>query len=617
MDVTLPPTCFQCGADEAEFACSRCRKVRFCGPACQRGAWQRHQPDCRAPAALAATSSASASAAESAQQVSWAPPKVSAVASSAAAPWVDGSNRLQQALQVTVYPNVGARHGEVQVHLDAGTDFQGVREAIATAVLGMQALESVAAVRLFGLPRAGGSGPEAGGRELRSVEDLLRELSHTDGGLVASAGAPLRRRASQQPADVPALAGAPRRYDATLVGGEVLRVDGTDPELPALLRCPVPIVVSGSGMLGEAPSLWNFEYLERHISDVDNFFVLRSPATSRGRFAYYDMGPQKNPCGYPVTRTNERVEMRFPAFRKEASKVRQKKRAGKQVDSVYLQSALLHRDEQEEGPPRPVGSFGISCAVQVAKDIQKFRWDWLREQMSGRHVQTCQLFCGQEGDFSPCHYDPQDNLFGQVRGYKRVLLFHPRHLASLYPWPVNHPQDRQSRVDFDAPDLKTFPKFADLQGQGLEVVLGPGDVLHLPPGWWHHIEMLPSEPHGEVVSINFWYPAPKWFYGDPNLGESSLAWDRPLFGVKRVLFERCVEELLSQLAGPDKVPSILRQLLNGNMSAADDRSRQAFAAVKTFVGTVFPDAADQKELISEILDGRFAGLVSSVGSGGG
>ena len=117
---------------------------------------------------------------------------------------------------------------------------------------------------------------------------------------------------------------------------------------------------------------------------------------------------------------------------------------------------------------------------------------------------------------------------------RRVLLFHPRparkknmaarlscrHFGCLYPWPVHHPQDRQSRVDFDSPDLKRFPRFAELQQQGLETILGPGDVLHIPPGWWHHVEMLGHE----VVSFNFWYPPPTWFQGD--LAKGEISWDR-------------------------------------------------------------------------------------------
>jgi len=390
----------------------------------------------------------------------------------------------------------------------------------------------------------------------------------------------------------------------------VPRIKAGDLELASLLKCHTPVVVTGSQLVGDATERWTFEYLEHSMDDVDNFYVLCAPAESKGRFAYYDTKPDKNPCGHPVTKTNVRVEMRFREFRRKVEESRQLRSDGKKAMSYYLQSAVLHREEEDVGPPKPVGSFGVTCALHAASDIKKFRWDWLRDAMGGRHVLMCQLFCGQEGDFSPCHYDPQDNMFAQVRGFKRVLLFHPRHIRSLYPWPVHHPQDRQSRVDFDAPDLTNFPKFAELEGKGLETVVGPGDVLHIPPGWWHHIEMLPS-PKGEIVSVSFWYPAPKWFYGDPRLGEASLRWDRPLFGVRRNMFQRCVEELSSQIAGPAEVQNIVRVAMGTREPFELQLAPvvcQAIANVRLFVHAVFPDEAERAAMLSEIVEGRFLGL---------
>lgn len=50
------------------------------------------------------------------------------------------------------------------------------------------------------------------------------------------------------------------------------------------------------------------------------------------------------------------------------------------------------------------------------------------------------------GNVTPCHYDEQENFFGQVLGYKRVILFPPNQFECLYPYPVFHPHDRQCQV---------------------------------------------------------------------------------------------------------------------------------------------------------------------------
>jgi len=411
-----------------------------------------------------------------------------------------------------------------------------------------------------------GLGSDAG--EVTSMDALHREI--LQGGVIASAGRAARRQACDQKLAVQSggavPSGAPRRYGSWLVGGHVQRFSADDPELPSLLRCSVPVIIEGSRLLGTTSDLWTFDYLEHHLKDVDSFFVLCAPAGSKGRFAYYDANAKKNPCGHTVVQSNERVEMRFHEFHCKARSAQKLHQAGKPTSMFYLQNVLLHREEHVPGAPQPVGGFGSNCGKEVMKDIKAFRWKWLKQMMNGLEVQICQFFCGMQGGFSPCHYDPQDNLFAQVCGWKRVLLFHPRHFASLYPWPVHHPQDRQSRVNFDSPDDGAFPKFQELAGCGLEAILGPGDVLRIPPGWWHHIEMLPSPPRGECVSVNFWYEAPSWFYGDVRLG--NISWDIPLFGMKRVLFQRGIEELVSQFAHPSKVEEVVR-ICAGGVNAVD------------------------------------------------
>lgn len=53
----------------------------------------------------------------------------------------------------------------------------------------------------------------------------------------------------------------------------------------------------------------------------------------------------------------------------------------------------------------------------------------------------------------------------------------------LYPYPVHHPYDQYSMVDFDRPDTAAWPKF--LSGvRGRCCILEPGDLLFVPQYWW-------------------------------------------------------------------------------------------------------------------------------------
>lgn len=96
------------------------------------------------------------------------------------------------------------------------------------------------------------------------------------------------------------------------------------------------------------------------------------------------------------------------------------------------------------------------------------------------------------GAVSPLHYDAAGSFLAQARGTKRLVLFPPSATAALYPYPPDHPLHRRSRVDLYAPPARTaarFPRFAaEALPSALEATLEEGDVIFLPPGWWHHIE---------------------------------------------------------------------------------------------------------------------------------
>ena len=95
------------------------------------------------------------------------------------------------------------------------------------------------------------------------------------------------------------------------------------------------------------------------------------------------------------------------------------------------------------------------------------------------------------------HFDRSHNFLLQLEGSKRVLLWSPAQSPLLYPHPgrgVNGaPPEQtfyhQSQVDFDKPDPLTFPDFP--RAAATEAILREGDVLYIPPFWWHRIESLP------------------------------------------------------------------------------------------------------------------------------
>jgi lysine-specific demethylase 8 len=116
------------------------------------------------------------------------------------------------------------------------------------------------------------------------------------------------------------------------------------------------------------------------------------------------------------------------------------------------------------------------------------------ERLGIRNVKAVNIWIGL-GTKSGLHFDPMDNMFAQIHGRKRVLLFAPCCSNSLYPFPD---VPSKSQVDIENPDLVRFARFATCPY--FSHVLEPGDLLYLPKGWWHYFSTDELS-----ISVNCWH----------------------------------------------------------------------------------------------------------------
>jgi hypothetical protein len=93
------------------------------------------------------------------------------------------------------------------------------------------------------------------------------------------------------------------------------------------------------------------------------------------------------------------------------------------------------------------------------------------------------LWLGPAGTVTPLHHDTANILFCQIRGEKRVKLISPLEICLIEGATAMY-----AAVDPEVPDLSRHPWLADVLVR--EVVLGPGDALFIPVGWWHHVRAL-------------------------------------------------------------------------------------------------------------------------------
>lgn len=112
------------------------------------------------------------------------------------------------------------------------------------------------------------------------------------------------------------------------------------------------------------------------------------------------------------------------------------------------------------------------------------------------------------------HYDFPDNIACVVAGQRRFTLFPPNQLENLYVGPIDMTPAGQpiSLVDFSAPDLQRFPRFAEAMAHAQVAELAPGDGIFIPSMWWHHVESL--SPFNMLV--NYWWLNTPDYLGSPS-----------------------------------------------------------------------------------------------------
>jgi jumonji domain-containing protein 7 len=128
-----------------------------------------------------------------------------------------------------------------------------------------------------------------------------------------------------------------------------------------------------------------------------------------------------------------------------------------------------------------------------ARYVPRFRY--LR---SGDYLQTINLWFGDRGCVTPLHFDFVHNYFAQLYGRKEFVIFAPEDRPYLYANTDLPMFYFVSKVAVLEPDLGAYPAFT--RATPIRFVLGPGDVLFLPCGWWHFVHSLDVS-----ISVNQWW----------------------------------------------------------------------------------------------------------------
>jgi hypothetical protein len=118
------------------------------------------------------------------------------------------------------------------------------------------------------------------------------------------------------------------------------------------------------------------------------------------------------------------------------------------------------------------------------------------------------LWIGPGGQIVNFHYDNSYNFMCMLAGCKRVALLPFDVLPDVYPVFDAPTNVTWSSVRLLEPDFARYPRFRDALAQLRVVTLQRGDVLLIPPHWWHHVESF-----GLNIMISNWgstFPLKIW-----------------------------------------------------------------------------------------------------------
>jgi hypothetical protein len=98
-------------------------------------------------------------------------------------------------------------------------------------------------------------------------------------------------------------------------------------------------------------------------------------------------------------------------------------------------------------------------------------------------LQNMKFWFGPRGTVTPLHHDKHSILFCQVSGRKHFKMIPSFELPKIY-----NTARYYSEVDPEHPDPEKFPLFPN--ASVADIIVGPGDILFIPAGWWHWVRSL-------------------------------------------------------------------------------------------------------------------------------
>lgn len=251
-----------------------------------------------------------------------------------------------------------------------------------------------------------------------------------------------------------------------------------------------PFVWTGQPELLELEQRWNSEYLDTHLATPPAPVIVKQGWSSQYR-AYHHMIALNAieqgllPQGWTPTYSTVVLDYSAGLLQRIAG-----------CGGVGGKEGEQGREDQEQSKQSCRYPSLLVGGTQLAKDLA-----WMVEPKFAASTPPS-ADIGPECRFaraplaSVAHTDMLPNFAAQVSGYKRFILLPPSEHSKVFPFERHHPYNRHSQADWNQSMSQGEVGSLDTEFPGLldalayDVLLRPGDILHIPSGWGHFVASL-------------------------------------------------------------------------------------------------------------------------------
>lgn len=211
------------------------------------------------------------------------------------------------------------------------------------------------------------------------------------------------------------------------IGGQIQRLSIRDVDkVSALLANDQPFIIEDTNF---ATRKWTVDYLQRHMPKPLYMNVFTGPTPI---FRYFDDRTKRilnrGKSIYEFTPPYESAQADFHSVAGQLKKKREDARtdlkaaAGKQ-SFIYLQDALQLADPKYRK---------TKMADDYAMDFDWPRMCKFKEKCNWRALTSNTLWMGEQGVVTPCHYDEQYTILGQIQGINMFIYIRICEHAVVY-----------------------------------------------------------------------------------------------------------------------------------------------------------------------------------------